>query len=376
VKSPQNLKPAAGRLRELEAVIERGKQTYMQVGAALSEIREQRLYRQLRYRTFEEYCRSRWNWSRSYVNRQIRAYRHLVPLGTNTPVNERQARARLVEMRSPQLLTYEDDVPKFLENPVTRIGDVWILGEHRVMCGNATDQHDMERLMDGEQADCEFTDFPYNAKYRSFNRYTHRPMANDDLSSEAFEKLIFDACAILLGVSRGGIYICMSSAQMDTLKRVFVDAGGHWSTFIIWGKNQPTMGWSHYHHRYEMILYGWRKGISPWWCGSRAKDDLWMVDRPSENDLHPTMKPVELIKLAVWNSCPVGGIVLDPFAGSGSTLIACVKTGRRARMMEIEPLYCDVIVQRWEQATGKKAILDGDGRAFEELRHTPRTESN
>ena len=150
---------------------------------------------------------------------------------------------------------------------------------------------------------------------------------------------------------------------MHTLQQVFREAGGHWSTFVIWAKNTFTMGRSDYQRQYEPILYGWKEGTDHFWCGARDQGDVWFIKKPHVNDLHPTMKPVELVERAVRNSSKGRDTVLDPFGGSGTTLIACEKTGRQARLIELEPKYCDVIIRRWQEFSGKEATLDGDGRA-------------
>ena len=168
-------------------------------------------------------------------------------------------------------------------------------------------------------------------------------------------------------MTRGAVYICMSSSEIDTLRRVFTEAGGHWSTFLIWAKNTFTLGRSDYQRQYEPILYGWREGGEHYWCGARDQGDVWQVNKPLVNDLHPTQKPVELIERAINNSSKGGDIVLDPFGGSGSTLIACEKTGRRARLIELEPGYVDTTVTRWQEFTGREAILEEDGRTFSEV---------
>ena len=129
----------------------------------------------------------------------------------------------------------------------------------------------------------------------------------------------------------------MSSSELHTLQRAFAAAGGHWSTFVIWAKNSFTLGRADYQRQYEPILYGWKDGNPHYWCGARDQGDVWLIDKPARNDLHPTMKPVALVERAVRNSSRTGDIVLDPFAGSGSTLIACEKAGRRARLVELDP---------------------------------------
>ena len=158
--------------------------------------------------------------------------------------------------------------------------------------------------------------------------------------------------------------MCMSSSELHTLQTAFKAAGGHWSTFVIWAKNTFTLGRSDYQRQYEPILYGWKEGTDHFWCGARDQGDVWFVDKPRKNDLHPTMKPVALVERAIRNSSKSRDIVLDPFGGSGTTLIACEKTGRSARLIELDPKYVDVVVSRWEQHTGGIAVLEADGSRF------------
>ena len=159
----------------------------------------------------------------------------------------------------------------------------------------------------------------------------------------------------------------MSSSELHTLYQAFTSAGGHWSTFLIWSKDRFTLGRSDYQRQYEPILYGWREGASHFWCGDRSQGDVWSIEKPVVNDLHPTMKPIELVERAIRNSSSKGGLVLDLFGGSGSTLIACECTGRKARIAEIDPVYVDVIVRRWQQHSGGVATIDGSHRTFDEL---------
>ena len=170
----------------------------------------------------------------------------------------------------------------------------------------------------------------------------------------------------MLAVAGGAIYIFMSSSELHTLYDAFTRAGGHWSTFLIWGKDAFTLGRSDYQRQYEPILYGWKQGGPHYWSGARDLGDLWLVDRRRVNDLHPTMKPVELMERAIGNSSRPGALVLDPFGGAGATLIACQKTGRRARMMELEPRYVDVMITRWQAFTGGTAKLVRSGESFAE----------
>jgi DNA modification methylase len=171
----------------------------------------------------------------------------------------------------------------------------------------------------------------------------------------------------MVAVCKGGIYICMSSSEMATLQTAFRTAGGHWSTFVIWAKNTFTMGRSDYQRQYEPILYGWKEGVDHFWCGARNQGDVWAIKKPHINDLHPTMKPVELVERAVRNSSKTRDTILDPFGGSGTTIIACEKAGRQARVIELDPKYCDVIVRRWQAFAGGVATLDGDGTAFDKI---------
>ena len=263
-----------------------------------------------------------------------------------------------------------DDVPEPPVDPVTRPGDLWICGNHRVLCGDATVISDVEKLLDGELADMAFTDPPYNVNYANSgddkSHLKHRPILNDALGNE-FGAFLYDACVNLLSVTKGGIYISMSSSELDVLQKSFRDAGGKWSTFIVWAKNTFTLGRSDYQRQYEPILYGWKNGSDHFWCGARDQGDVWFFDKPHKNDLHPTMKPVALVERAIRNSSKSRDIVLDLFGGSGTTMIAAEQSGRRARLIELDPKYVDVIVKRWQEITGNKAILQGEDRSFDDL---------
>ena len=260
-----------------------------------------------------------------------------------------------------------DEAPEPPADPISRPGDLWICGEHRVLCGDATVLADVEKVLDGELADMTFTDPPYNVNYANSAkdklRGKNRPILNDALG-EDFGALLYDACVNILTVTKGAVYICMSSSELDTLQKAFREAGGKWSTFVIWAKNTFTLGRADYQRQYEPILYGWKDGADHYWCGARDQGDVWFFDKPRKNDLHPTMKPVALVERAIRNSSKSRDIVLDPFGGSGTTLIAAERAGRRARLIELDPKYVDVIVQRWQTATGGKAMLDELGTLF------------
>lgn len=266
--------------------------------------------------------------------------------------------------------TDDDDVPELQDAPVSRAGDVWLLGEHRVLCGDATQSGAYRTLLGDDAAHMVFTDPPYNVNYANSAkdklRGKNRPILNDNLG-ENFESFLTDACRNMLSVTNGAVYIAMSSSELDTLQSAFRAAGGRWSTFIIWAKNTFTLGRADYQRQYEPILYGWRDGTDHFWCGARDQGDVWQIAKPSKNDLHPTMKPVELVERAVRNSSRTGDIVLDPFGGSGTTLIACEKTNRRARIIELDPKYVDVIVRRWQDYTGAEATRAHDGARLGEL---------
>jgi len=268
----------------------------------------------------------------------------------------------LVDELERDNLQDEDEPPEATAHAVTRLGDVWVLGPHELLCGDATISATYDTLLGSEPADMVFTDSPYNVAYRGPG--TGATITNDNLGP-AFAEFLQKACTQIISHTEGAIYICMSSSELHTLFSAFAGAGGHWSTFIIWAKNTFTLGRSPYQRMYEPILFGWPEGKSHHWCGARDQGDVWFIDKPHVNDLHPTMKPVELVERAVLNSSRRGDIVLDPFAGAGSTAIACEKSGRRARLIEIEPTYCDVIVRRWQEHTGKKAVLKQTGMTFD-----------
>lgn len=282
------------------------------------------------------------------------------------------ALAELLADEEPQIegRTEDDAAPDVPEEPVSRPGDVWRLGPHRLVCGDATTAEAYARLFpDGERADMVFTDPPYNVNYANSAkdklRGKHRPILNDALG-EGFYDFLFDAVALIMAHTRGAIYVAMSSSELDTLQAAFRAAGGHWSTFIIWAKNTFTLGRSDYQRQYEPILYGWPEGATRHWCGDRDQGDVWQIKKPAKNDLHPTMKPVDLVERAIRNSSRPGDVVLDPFGGSGTTLIAAEKAGRVARLIELDPKYADVIVRRWQDWTGQQATREADGLAFDQ----------
>jgi DNA modification methylase len=266
--------------------------------------------------------------------------------------------------------TDDDAVPDVPVTPISRPGDVWELGNHRLLCGDATDPASYEALMADVQADMVFADPPYNVDYansaKDKMRGKDRPILNDNLG-DGFYDFLLAALTPMLARCAGGTYIAMSSSELDTLQQAFRAAGGKWSTFIIWAKNTFTLGRADYQRQYEPILYGWPEGKTRHWCGDRDQGDVWQIKKPQKNDLHPTMKPVELVERAIRNSSRPGDTVLDPFGGSGTTLIAAERSGRHARLIELDPKYVDVIVRRWQDYTGQQAHREVDDCLFDDL---------
>ncbi|MFA7281328.1 MAG: site-specific DNA-methyltransferase [Sterolibacterium sp.] len=263
--------------------------------------------------------------------------------------------------------TDEDAVPESSGPAVSRLGDVWICGNHRVLCGDATQEESYEVLLGDEHVAMVWQDPPYGVNYansaKDKMRGKDRPILNDNLG-EDFQPFLEAALVPMMARCDGAIYIAMSSSELDTLQAAFRAAGGKWSTFIIWAKNTFTLGRADYQRQYEPILYGWPDGSTRHWCGDRDQGDVWQIKKPHKNDLHPTMKPVELVERALRNSSRPGDTVLDCFGGSGTTLIACERTERHARLMELDPNYCDVIVKRWQDFSGQQAIRESDAVAF------------
>ena len=266
--------------------------------------------------------------------------------------------------------TDEDAAPEVPVTPVSKSGDVWIMGQHRLLCGDSTDVASYDTLLGSERVAMIFQDPPYNVDYANTAkdklRGTNRPILNDNLG-DGFQDFLLAAFKPALARCNGAVYVAMSSSELDTLQAAFRAAGGKWSTFIIWAKNTFTLGRSDYQRQYEPILYGWPEGATRHWCGDRDQGDVWHFNKPRVNDLHPTMKPVELVERAIRNSSRPDDVVLDPFGGSGTTLIAAEKSGRQARLIELDPKYVDVIVRRWQEYAGAQAVREADGEKFDDL---------
>ena len=249
------------------------------------------------------------------------------------------------------------EVPKVAK---TKRGDMYKLGEHVLMCGDSTEADDVAKLMGGgyEVADMVFTDPPYNVDYVGKTKDALK-IQNDSMSDSAFREFLTAAFTNMRNHSAPGapIYVCFASSMSYPFVGALLDAGWSFKQLIIWVKNAFVMGRSDYQQKHEPILYGWNPEGPHKWYGGRKQTTVWEIDRPMRNAEHPTMKPIALMKVALQNSSIAGDTVLDLFGGSGSTLIACEETGRKCRTMELAPEYCDVIVERWEKLTGKKAEL-------------------
>lgn len=283
------------------------------------------------------------------------------------------------------------------EEPKSKLGDIYELGNHRLMCGSATNKDDVEKLMNGELGNLMVTDPPYNVNYgekaEMLNQYGFKghkntsKILNDHMSNDNFKKFLadtFENCnnALKPGASA---YVFHSESERINFTETFKNAGFYFSENLIWCKNVLVLGRQDYHYRHEPIIYGWKEGGGHYFCNDRTqttilgedkfdiekltKDEMRNIlhelldnktsvlneNKPMRNEMHPTMKPIKLLGILIENSSKANDIVIDLFGGSGSTLIACEETGRKARLMELEPKYCDVIIDRWEKLTGKKA---------------------
>jgi DNA modification methylase len=245
---------------------------------------------------------------------------------------------------------------------------MWILGDHRLRCGDATVLAEVERLMADDKADLVFTDPPFNVAVHGYTKEKLTIM-NDDMPAEQFREFLAKTFLSYRQFVKPGasMYVCHSSSWQREFQNAIEAAGFQVRCQIIWAKNTFAWGFGRYKFRHEPIFYSHVAGQKDAWYGDKSQSTLWEEKKPSANRLQPTMKPVELVERALVNSSKAGDIVADLFGGSGSTLIACERRGRKARLMELDPKYVDVIVRRWQQYTGKQAVLDGDGRTFDEI---------
>ena len=252
--------------------------------------------------------------------------------------------------------TDEDEVPEAPEEPVTKPGDIYKLGRHRLMCGDSTSVDDMEKLCDGQLVDMWLTDPPYNVAYEGGTGLT---IKNDNMGDEQFRQFLRDSyvTADLMMKPGAVFYIWYADVETYNFTGAVKDAGWKLSQVLIWRKSSLIMGRKDYQFIHEPCLYGWKEGAAHLWASDRKQTSVFDFDKPRKNGEHPTMKPVGLFEYQMLNNTKGGDIVLDSFGGSGTTLIAAEKNGRVARIMELDPKYCDVIVKRWEDFTGQKAEL-------------------
>lgn len=276
-----------------------------------------------------------------------------------------------VEVLEPEETHGDDESPGIPEIPKTVLGDIYDLGSHRLMCGDSTSIDAVQKMMAGSKADMVFTDPPYNINYSgTMSRTTkngaqtshvtacskYDDIENDKMTKDKFNDFMSNILGNITTLCEGAWYISFGSQTLDQLLQPLRNAGMDWKSIIIWMKNQSTISGKDYKSRFEPIVYG---RFNECFYGERYnEEDVWQIQRTLKNDLHPTMKPIALVEKAISNSSKTGNLVLDLFGGSGSTLIACEKTGRNCRMMELDPKYCDVIVQRYVDYCNK------NGREF------------
>lgn len=298
---------------------------------------------------------------------------------TLTGFNLGELTALLVE--PSEGLTDEDAVPEVPETPKTVVGDVWVLGNHRLMCGDSTSIDAVDKLMGGAKADMVFTDPPYGVDYHSQEPTMYygngkkgkvRERILNDESPDIYNNIF----PIIKAYNNGVSYVFCGAGSESTLLNAVQDNKLKIINTLIWDKMRfggQCLG-ANYKPCFEIFYYIEAIKGNRSWCGANNNETIWRLKRDARTDLHPTQKPVELAEKAILNHSV--GIILDLFGGSGSTLIACEKTNRNARLMELDPKYCDVIIKRWQDFTGETATLEGDGRTFAELeaeRHAPRT---
>lgn len=276
--------------------------------------------------------------------------------------------AKLMKAGGTEGLTDPDEAPEVAQFAVTQPGEIWLMGHHRLLCGDATMLNDADKLMDGYKADLIVTDPPYNVAYEGGTKDKLK-IKNDDMDDESFYQFLLAAYTNYFAVAKDGcgIYVFHADSEGTNFRKAMKDSGFKLAQCCIWVKQSLVLGRQDYQWQHEPVLYGWREGGKHKWYSDRKQTTVWRFDKPTRNDVYPTMKPVDLISYPIENSSRGGDIVVDFFGGSGSTLIACERTGRVSRTMELDPKYCDVIVKRWQDFTGQKATLAGDGRTFDEV---------
>jgi DNA modification methylase len=265
-------------------------------------------------------------------------------------------------------LTDADAVPELPQTPVSTIGDLWIMGNHKLLVGDATNGKDVARLMADDAADLIFTDPPYNVDYEGYTQERLK-IKGDRMSDAEFKQFLEAAFRSCRAVVKPGasLYVCHSSSWQREFQNALEAAGFEIRCQIIWAKNTFAWGFGRYKFQHEPVFYTHVAGQKDPWYGDKSQSTLWEEKKPAANRIHPTAKPVELVERALLNSSKAGDIVVDLFGGSGSTLIACERRNRKARIMEIDPKYADCIVHRYQQYAGKQALLDGADRLFDEI---------
>jgi site-specific DNA-methyltransferase (adenine-specific) len=268
-----------------------------------------------------------------------------------------------VEQLPAEGLTDADDVPETPAEPITKPGDLWILGDHRLLCGDSTDTVALERLMAGANADLWLTDPPYNVNYEGG---TGLKIQNDNMKDAEFRQFLKDVYIAANCFLRAGaaFYIWHADSEGYNFRGAAFDAGWKVRQCLIWLKSSLVMGRQDYQWKHEPCLYGWTEGAAHTWNSDRKQTTILEFAKPSRNGEHPTMKPVDLFQYQMANSTKPGDIILDSFGGSGTTMIAAERINRKARLMELDPAYCDVIVQRWQAFTGKLATLEENKEVF------------
>lgn len=280
--------------------------------------------------------------------------------------NEDELAALLAE--KTEGLVDADDIPEVPAEPVSVLGDVWVLGKHRVHCGDSTSIDAMDALMGGVLADMWLTDPPYNVAYEGKTKDA-LTIQNDSMGDDQFRAFLRDAYIAADSVLKPGavFYIWHADSEGYNFRGAAFDAGWKVRQCLIWKKSVMVMGRQDYQWRHEPCLYGWKEGAGHLWASDRKQTTILEFDKPQRNGEHPTMKPVALFEYQMLNNTKGGDVVLDSFGGSGTTLIAAEKNGRVARLMELDPKYCDVIVKRWQDFTGQQAIHEATGRTFDEM---------
>ena len=255
-------------------------------------------------------------------------------------------------------LTDPDEAPALPENPSTKSGDVWVMGKHRLLCGDSTSMDDLARLCQDQMVDMWLTDPPYNVAYEGGTK-EKLTIKNDSMGDDQFRQFLRDAYTAADTVMKPGavFYIWHADSEGYNFRGAAKDAGWTVRQCLIWKKSSMVLGRQDYQWKHEPCLYGWKDGAGHLWAADRKQTTILEFDKPARNGEHPTMKPVALFEYQLLNNTKGGDIVLDSFGGSGTTIIACERIRRHARLMELDPAYCDVIVQRWSEFTGKDAVL-------------------